>query len=90
MDNAADVTFVGSEVLDGAPVLVYQHTLNVKVDQGVVNNTSKTWVGKSDGLPHRTELESLRIYQGQTLTMKTVTTYYDYNADIKIEPPVKF
>jgi hypothetical protein len=82
--KTADVKFVGSDTLDGAPMLVYQYTQNNPMGMNV-KNTAKTWLSVADGLPRKTETEG--EFDGKK--MKTLITMSDYNADIKIEAPVK-
>ena len=75
-----DLTFVGSEVLDGTPTWVYQYTTNIK-GPPALKMSSKSWIGIADNLPRKTEQESK---PGQ----KTTVTYYDYNANITINAPI--
>jgi hypothetical protein len=82
--KSADAKFVQADTLDGKPMLVFD--CNAEDLLGAEGNTyAKTWVGVLDGLPHKAEFE------GMTGSVKTrgVLTWYDYNADIKIEPPLK-
>jgi hypothetical protein len=80
----ADVKFVGRDTLDGAPMLVYQYTQNNSMGMKL-KSTSKTWVAVANGLPRQTESEG--EFNGSKT--KTLITMSDYNADIKIESPVK-
>ncbi|HLL13685.1 MAG TPA: hypothetical protein VK388_01280 [Pyrinomonadaceae bacterium] len=82
--KTADVKFVGADTLDGAPMLVYQYTQNNPMGMNL-KSTSKTWLSVADGLPRKTETEG--VLEGKTT--KTLITISDYNADIKIESPVK-
>lgn len=82
--KTADVKFVGPDTLDGAPMLVYQYTQNDPMGMKL-KSTSKTWLAVSDGLPRKTESEG--EFNGQKT--KTLVTISDYNADIKIESPIK-
>ena len=50
------------------------------------NIPMKTWIGVADGLLRRWEFECVLL--GSTPSLVTYT-YYDYNADIKIEPPTE-
>lgn len=82
--KSTDAKFVQADTLDGKPMLVFE--CNADSLLGAEGNTyAKTWVGVLDGLPHKAEFE------GMTGSVKTkgVMTWYDYNADIKIEPPLK-
>ncbi|HEX8422207.1 MAG TPA: hypothetical protein VF634_02285 [Pyrinomonadaceae bacterium] len=84
LTKTADVKFVGPDTLDGAPMLVYQYTQNNPMGMNL-KNTAKTWLSVADGLPRKTESEG--EFNGQKT--KTLVTISDYNADIKIESPVK-
>ena len=76
---ATDVKLIGAEVLDGTPTMVYQYT--TKIGTQPQPFTSKIWVGVSDNLPRKIESES---QPGQ----KTTITFYDYGANIAINPPI--
>lgn len=78
---STDVKFIGAEVLDGTPTLTYQYTVSIKTPVATTT-TSKVWVAVSDGLPRRTESVSKS-------GAKTVVTFYDYNAAITIDAPIK-
>ena len=82
--KTADVKFVGPDTLDGAPMLVYQYTQNNPMGMNL-KSTSKTWLSVADGLPRKTESDG--EYGGKKT--KTLVTITDYNADIKIESPIK-
>jgi hypothetical protein len=79
----AQVKFLGPEVLDGTPTLVYEYTLANAFGTNMTS-TSKTWIGASDSLPRKSETEA-EINKQKS---KTVITFYDYNASINIEPPI--
>ncbi len=82
LNAVTEIKFIGPDVLDGAPMLVYQYTVTGKIQNTSFTTTSKIWVAVSDGLPRRNESTS-------SLTSgKTVTTFSDYNANIVIEPPI--
>ena len=83
MTKNAEVKFLGPEVLDGTPTLVYQYTMTNAFGTNITS-TSKTWIGASDSLPRKTETEA-EINKQKS---KTIITYYDYNAGINIEPPI--
>lgn len=80
----ADVKFVGPDTLDGEPMLVYQYTQSNPMGMKF-ESVSKTWLSVADGMPRQTETEG--VYDGKKT--KTHVTISDYNADIKIESPVK-
>ena len=87
LSKDAEAKFIGPDVLDGAPMLVYQYTLKNALGTGV-NSTSKTWISAADNLPRKTESESDVSVEGKVTKTHTTVTYSDYNADIKIEPPI--
>jgi outer membrane lipoprotein-sorting protein len=70
-----DVQFSGSEVLDGQPVMVYQ--FNLKSTK--VQIPGKVWISTADNLPRKIVHDS---------KMKLTTTYYDYNTNFNISPPI--
>jgi hypothetical protein len=52
--------------------------------------TIRTWIGIDDNLPRKEE-EATESREGgleQPLTTKHTMILYDYNADIRIEPPM--
>lgn len=79
MARYEEIKFTGTDTVDGSPMLVYQYQLKDDPATGK-GGPGKLWVGASDGLPHQVETE---IKGG-----KVYFTYYDYNADIKVEPPI--
>ncbi len=83
MTKYDDVEFSGSEVLDGQPVVVYQ--FNLKGTKGPI--PGKIWISTADNLPRKIVHEATSQTNSDR-KMKLTTTYYDYNADIKIEPPI--
>jgi hypothetical protein len=50
---------------------------------------SKTWIGATDSLQHQLESESDvdPLNTGKMIHTKITATFYDYDADIQIEPP---
>ena len=81
-----DYKSLGDEMLDGTPTAVYEmHSqFDTKV-QGVgpIVTITKYWIGKSDGLFHKEEIN------GEEAGMKTKTTMiYEYDANITIEAPI--
>ncbi|HKP12704.1 MAG TPA: hypothetical protein VJZ91_11355, partial [Blastocatellia bacterium] len=70
------------DTLDGKPMTVYQYTLRNVMGMDITSR-SKAWISAADSLPHRIESET--DLKGKT--SKATITYFDYNADIKIEPP---
>ncbi len=82
--KSTDAKFVQPDTLAGKAMLVFE--CSAKDLLGAEGTTyAKTWIGVLDGLPHKAEFE------GMTGSVKTkgVMTWYDYNVDIKIEPPLK-
>ena len=81
-----DVKFVSSEVLDGSPTLVYQFKLKGTEGQ---TTPGKIWISATDDLPRKIEQGgSSATNPDGTSKSKLIVTYYDYNANIKIEPPI--
>ncbi len=78
---STDAKLIGPDVLDGTPTLVYEYTTTIKTPT-TLTTTSKLWVAVADQLPRKMESVS-------KTGSKTVATYYDYNAAITIEPPIK-
>jgi hypothetical protein len=82
--GGGDVKLVGPDVLDGTPTLVYEYTTEREIMGSKTRSQGKTWVGASDGLPRKMEVNS--VVNGKP--SKGVIIYSDYGSDIKIEPPV--
>lgn len=80
--QSAEVKLIGPDTLDGKPMTVYQYTLRNVMGTDIISH-SKAWIATADSLPHRIESET----QIQGKPSKATITYFDYNADIKIEPP---
>jgi len=76
---------VGPDTIDGTPVIEYQTKPGGAKTSGV---TSKIWVGTKDNLIYKTEVETDSDYGGNPHKNRVTDIYYDYNADIKIEPPM--
>ncbi len=87
LTEKAEVKYLGADTLDGVPMLVYQYTIKDLLGKGN-NMVTKAWIGTTDNLPHQTESETdMDLGTGKMIHSKSTVTYYDYNADIKIEPP---
>ena len=86
MAKYEDVKFAGREILDGSPALVYQ--LILKGAQG--QTPGKIWISANDELPRKIEQEgsALPSPEKNASRNKLTVTFGDYNADIKIEPPI--
>jgi hypothetical protein len=85
----AEVKYLGTETLDGAPMLTYQYTIKDLLGPGK-DGVSKIWIGATDNLQHQLETESDvdPLKTGKMIHSKVTVTFYDYNADIKIESPM--
>jgi hypothetical protein len=81
--KSTDAKFLGVDTIDGTPVRVYQYTVKNAFGTNLTS-VSKAWVAASDNLPRKMEVEG--NVGGKP--SKTLITYYDYNADIKIDPPM--
>ncbi len=75
-----DTKFLGAEILEGVPTLVYQYTTSIK-GPPAQKYLTKVWVGALDNLPRKSESEPK---PGQ----KTTVIFYDYNADLSIKAPI--
>ena len=84
----AEVKYLGTDSLNGAPMLVYQYTMKNLLGPGK-DGVSKVWIGATDSLQHQVESESDvdPLNTGKMIHTKITATFYDYNADIKIETP---
>ncbi len=79
-----DIKFLGAETLDGTPMLVYQYEQDNPLGMQV-KTTSKSWLSVADGRLRQTESEG----EFKGVKSKTLVTITDYNADIRIESPLK-
>jgi hypothetical protein len=84
----AQVKYLGTDSLSGAPMLVYQFTMKDLLGPGK-DGVSKIWIGATDSLQHQVESESDvdPLNTGKMIHTKITSTFYDYDADIKIEAP---
>jgi TonB family protein len=82
--------FIGRDILDNVPVLVYQYTMHDASGDRLLS-TNKVWIGAQDGLPHRREAE-IEVYlsepAGGSGKQKMIYTMSDFNAEIVIERPL--
>jgi hypothetical protein len=83
LSKSANVRMLGQDILDGTQAVVYEYSLANLGGTGM-SSTSKSWVRASDGLPLK--VESTGSLNG--VKTRTLITYYDFNTDIKIEPPL--
>jgi hypothetical protein len=81
--KAAEVRLVGPDTIEGMPALVYEYTLSEPF-----KTTARAWVDVARNLPRRTESEAELSMGGKPVKTKTVVTYSDYGAAIRIEPPM--
>lgn len=80
---------LGSETIDGLPAMIYQFSYSLSnLSEKTPIMTMKMWIGTRDNLPYKIENELEGNLGGESFRIKTVTKYYDFGADIKIEPPV--
>jgi len=83
--KSTDVEQAGAETVEGVPTLVYRYTM--KDPFGMKSTSScKMWVGVADSLPRKMEVEA----DFNKMKTRSVVTYYDYGAEIRIEPPASF
>ena len=83
----AEVKYLGTDTLNGEPMLVYLYTITNMLGPGN-HGVTKNWVHAADGLLRQSESEiDLDIGTGKRVQSKTTVSYYDYDADIRIEPP---
>ena len=80
--KSAEVKLIGPDTLDGKPMTVYQYTLRNAMGMDMTSH-AKAWISAADNLPRRMETET----EIKGKTSKATITYFDYNADIKIDPP---
>lgn len=78
----AEVKLIGPDTLDGKPMTVYQYTLRKAMGTDMTSR-AKAWISVDDSLPRRMETET----EIKGKISKATITYFDYNADIKIDPP---
>ena len=81
--KSTNAKFIGPDTLDGSPMLVYEYTMSNAFGTNSTS-TTKSWISATDGLPRRLEIDG----EIDSMKARAVNTYYDYNADIKIEPPM--
>lgn len=81
------VKLAGRAMLDGLPMLVYRYSF-AGPPEAESRSDVKIWVGTDDGLPHKIEIATRVNQKGLIINFTTTTTFYDYNSEIKIEPPI--
>jgi hypothetical protein len=79
--SISDVKYLGEDPADGKNALLY--TYQRKEPGGGESYTSKLWIGKEDGLPHKivSEYEDERVKKG--------IWKFRYDLDLTIEAPIK-
>jgi hypothetical protein len=82
----SDAELVGREELNGMAMLIVQHSFS-GAPSIPAHNRTKSWISVKDGFPYKIESDAGATYQGEAVSVKTTTTYTDYNADIKIVLP---
>jgi outer membrane lipoprotein-sorting protein len=83
MRRTTDIKYVGTDMLDGQSMFVYEYALNEATAKGA-KSRAKTWISPADMLPRKTEVDG----EVGGIKSHTTITYSDYNSDIKIEPPM--
>ena len=83
--RSTDVALIGDDTILGEPTLVYRYSIKNPFGMSMANNC-KMWVGLTDSLPRKMEVEG----EFNKTKSRSVVTYYDYGADIKIEPPASY
>lgn len=81
MKSLKDVEYVGEDSVDGKSAYLYRY--NGKTVKDANSYNSKIWIGKDDGLPVKIEVE----YPASSSTLKSMTTTYKYDKNVKIEAP---
>jgi outer membrane lipoprotein-sorting protein len=84
--QAVEVKFSGG-VRDGLQAFVYEQTV-ASTPKIVTRGKTTIWVSAADGFPRKMELVADTNFHGTLMNLKSTTTYYDYNADIRIEAPL--
>jgi TonB family protein len=90
------VKLLGADTVDGVSVLGYEYH-HIDASGKRTSDPSKIWIGLKDGLAYKTESETQCPAEnccgkpGDTsfITIKVVTTYYDFNTEIIIDLPEK-
>jgi TonB family protein len=82
MKTAKDIKLLGADTIDGVESLLYQYDL-YDSPRNTMLMKMKVWVAVADGLVRKVEGQ----FQLELPKVTLICTYYDYDADIKIEPP---
>lgn len=89
IQQKAEVKYLGTDTLNGAPMLTYEYKIKDLLGPGK-DGISKIWIGATDELQHQVETENDidPLNTGKVIHSKTTVIFYDYNANIKIDPPI--
>ncbi|MEJ7848391.1 MAG: hypothetical protein WKF92_09910 [Pyrinomonadaceae bacterium] len=83
----AEVKYLGTDTLDGEPMLVYLYTITNMLGPGN-HSVTKNWISAADGHLRQSESEiDLDLGTGKRVQSKTTVSYYDYDVGITIERP---
>lgn len=82
--SVSNISFVGEELVMEKPALVYSYS--IKMEGPPVQYDVRIWASKADGLPLKVQYD---YHSGPLKNKKKVTTFFEFGADISIEPPVK-
>ncbi len=90
-ENWADARLTGTEMVDEKPAKLYEFKVRVTTTLGDQTTTTdsplKLWIGESDNLPYRLQSSAEVNVGGNDVTSTTTFSFFDYNADIKIDVP---
>lgn len=86
IEKSDEAKFIGRETINGIPALGYQHTKYFVSDKSR-SITTKTWFNEATGLLLKNQLYNILL---SSLLEPINCTFYDFNADIKIEPPTEY
>jgi hypothetical protein len=82
-DMVKEVKYVGPETINGESCHVYTGTFETNMAGQQWTGTAKVWIGAGDGLVHQSDSEyKVASYGGKSHIV------YEYNVNIKVEPPV--
>jgi hypothetical protein len=100
VDQFRDLTYVGEETLDGAPVHHLQATMSADAllgeeDFGTVDTGDEFavdyWIGVDDNLIRRAIMEGTIAVESDegdvTMEMVLTMTFYEYGKPVSISPP---
>jgi hypothetical protein len=83
--NEPKFKLVGPDTIDGNSVVEFKDpAMNMDGHPGAF----RVWIGTGDSLVHKVEAEAEAKPGDASSTVKVTITYRDYNANIKIEPPM--